>query len=41
MGWQVQERGQSLEALGMGSLQLLGSLGDGEVGTAVGGDAPS
>lgn len=37
MGWKVQERGQNLGALGMGSLQLLGSLGDGKVVA----DAPS
>lgn len=34
------ELGQSLEALGMGSLQLWGNSGVGDVGTAVEGDPP-
>lgn len=41
MGWVVQELGQSLETIGMGSLQLWGHSGMGDVGTAVVGDAPS
>lgn len=40
MGWKVQALGQSLEALGMGSLQLWGHSGVGDVGTAVEGDPP-
>lgn len=40
MGQKVKALGQSLEALGMGSLQLWGHSGVGDVGTAVVGDAP-
>lgn len=41
MGWKGQKLGRGLQALDMGTLQLWGSLGVGEVGTTVGWNAPS